>query len=221
MFFPPSCYHCGRELVGDERYLCMSCQMNLPLTGNAAIVDNETEMRLGGRVPVEAGVSLMYYDRQMSSRAILHNIKYHGHYKMAHDFGAKLGEEIARSGRFEDVDCLVPVPLHWAKKWLRGYNQSELLCQGINRTFPRPICKDVLYRNRYTRTQTHKSFVRRQENMQGVFSVKHAEKLADKHILLVDDVITTGATTDSCWNVLKAIPGIRVSIASLAITNGH
>lgn len=221
MLFPATCYHCGRRLVGDERYFCMHCQLDMPFTHNAAVGDNETELRIGGRIPVKAGASLLYYQNEMCSKTLLHQIKYYEHYKMAYDYGSLLGKEIAQSGRFDDVDCLVPVPLHWIKRWRRGYNQSELLSRGIQASFDRPICKDVLYRKRYTQTQTHKSQEQRIENMQDVFAVKNTSKLEGRHILLVDDVITTGATSDSCWSALKTIPGIRISIASLAIATSH
>ncbi|MCQ2298234.1 MAG: double zinc ribbon domain-containing protein [Bacteroidales bacterium] len=221
ILFPPTCYHCGKELVSGERYLCMDCQLNLPITHNAHILGNETELRVGGRIPVEAGASLLYYQKGMVSRELLHHIKYYGHYKMATDYGAMLGIELSKSGRFEQVDYLVPVPLHWYKKWQRGYNQSEYICKGIQKHFERPICSDVLYRKRYTRTQTHKSHEKRMDNMADVFGVRNNSKLENKHILLVDDVITSGATTDACWSALKTTPGIHISIASLAIATSH
>lgn len=195
----------------------MDCQMHLPLAGFSSMPDNATELRLGGRVPVVAGTSLYFYNHDAPSRSLLHNIKYYGHYKMALEYGSLLGKEISSCHRFDTVDMLVPVPLHWFKKLQRGYNQSELLCRGIAQSFPRPICTQVLYRKKYTTTQTHKNRLQRQDNMIGVFGINNAQTLEGKHILLIDDVITSGATTCSCWEALKQIPGIQISIASLAI----
>lgn len=220
LFFPPTCYHCGESLVGNERNLCLKCQMRLPLTNFSNAKNNDTEMRIGGRIPVIAATSLMYYKRESPSQTILHQIKYHGHYRMAHEYGSILGKELADSGRFDDVDVLIPVPLHWLKKWKRGYNQSELLCKGIADSFPKPINTHTLYRKRYTHTQTHKNHFRRMENMIGVFGLRDKKTLEGKHVLLVDDVITSGATTESCWQALKSVPNIKISIASLAIAGG-
>ena len=219
IFFPATCYHCGTPLVGDERYLCLNCQ--LQISTNTAIIapNNITEQRLGGRIPLVAGASYMHYIKGTPSQTILHQLKYYGNTKIGYTYGQLLGNALRLSGRFDDIDVLIPVPLHHFKQWQRGYNQSEILCKGIASTFPHPIEKHLLQRNTYTQTQTHKNRIQRMENMQGVFSIKHPERLNGKHILLVDDVITTGATTDACWETLKTIPNLRISIASLAITN--
>ena len=219
IFFPATCYHCGTPLVGDEKYLCLNCQMQLANSSILSMPNNAIEMRLGGRIPIEAGIAYMYYEKNTPSQAILHQLKYYGNTKIGYTYGSILGQEIKESGRFDDVDVIVPVPLHCIKKWQRGYNQSEILSKGIASTFPRPIFKNVLYRKTYTRTQTHKNRIQRMENIQDVFAIKNKDILENKHILLVDDVITTGATSNACWEALKQIPNLRISIASLAITN--
>lgn len=219
IFFPATCYHCGKPLVGDEQFLCLNCQLQLSDTTNISMSNNVTEMRLAGRIPLIAGASFMYYEKGTPSQTILHQLKYYGNTKIGYTYGCLLGQRIASSKRFDDVDILIPVPLHRFKKWQRGYNQSEILCKGIATTFPRPICTNVLYRKSYTKTQTHKNRIQRMENMMNVFATKNTELIEGKHILLVDDVITTGATSDACWTALKTIPNLQISIASLAITN--
>ena len=219
ILFPAKCYHCGTPLVGDERFLCLNCQMHLSETCNANIPNNATEMRLAGRIPIIAGASFMYYEKGTPSQTILHQLKYFGNTKIGYTYGRILGQQLINSGRFNDIDIIIPVPLHKLKQWQRGYNQSEILCKGIASTFHKPICTNILYRNIYTKTQTHKNRIQRMDNMNGVFSIKNSHLIEGKHILLIDDVITTGATSEACWTALKTISNLRISIASLAITN--
>lgn len=137
---------------------------------------------------------------------------------MARTYGRLLGNELKHSGRFNDIDCIIPVPLHFIRRMRRGYNQSEQLSQAVAEVFKCPVLTRNLYRKRYTSTQTHKNRTERRKNMQNVFGIRHPEQLSGKHILLIDDVITTGATTTSCFLALSQIPDLRISIASLAIT---
>ena len=132
--------------------------------------------------------------------------------------GRQLGLHLINSGLFDDVDLLIPVPLHRSKERRRGYNQSLLLCEGIAQTFPRPIVSGNLIRTRHTESQTHKTRIERLDNMKGVFALKNPDELKGKHILLIDDVITTGATTEACWMALRSVEGVQISIASLAIS---
>ena len=132
--------------------------------------------------------------------------------------GRQLGLHLNKSGLFDDVDLLMPVPLHRNKERRRGYNQSLLLCEGIIQTFPRPIVSGNLIRTRHTESQTHKTRIERLDNMKGVFALKNPDELKGKHILLIDDVITTGATTEACWMALRSVEGVQISIASLAIS---
>ena len=132
--------------------------------------------------------------------------------------GRQLGLHLNKSVLFDDVDLLMPVPLHRHKERRRGYNQSQLICEGIIQTFPRPIVSGNLIRTRHTDSQTHKTRIERLDNMKGVFALKNPDELKGKHILLIDDVITTGATTEACWMALRSVEGVQISIASLAIS---
>lgn len=218
LFFPALCCHCGEPLVGDETDLCTSCLAQMPWAHNAATPDNEVEKRFIGRVPCQSAASLLVFHQGGVAQSIVHHIKYYGNLRLARQFGLLLGKELLESGRFGDVDCLVPVPLHPLRKMRRGYNQSQLLCQAIAETLRIPVVTNNLVRRRYTTSQTHKSRQDRMDNMQAVFAVRHPEQFADRHILLVDDIITTGATTENCYHALSGIPGLRISIASLAST---
>ena len=132
--------------------------------------------------------------------------------------GQQLGLALSRSGEFDGVDILMPVPLHRRKERIRGYNQSLLLCKGMAMTLGRPISEGNLVRTRHTETQTRKSREERLDNMQGVFRLSRPDELEDKHVLLVDDVLTTGSTTEGCWEAMRNVKGLRISIATLAVS---
>lgn len=219
LFLPETCYACGHPLEGDERWLCIPCLSHLPLTHYSAVPGNATELHLMGRIHFEAATSYMFFSQGSASQAIVHAIKYYGDEPLGRQMGSLMGADLVASKRFDDVDCLVPVPLHRRKQWHRGYNQSLLLCQGIATTFPRPIVADQLLRVLHTETQTDKDRIGRMDNIRKAFTVRDASKFQGRHILLVDDVLTTGATLAECADVLLAIPDTRVSIASLTLAN--
>lgn len=217
LFFPRLCCICSTPLVDEEHDICTRCLLALPEALSAKSDNNFVEKRFIGRIPIEHATALLLFTKDGNAQKILHQIKYHGNERLAVTMGRKLGLHLAASGLFDSVDVLIPVPLHRRKERRRGYNQSLRLCQGIAQTFPRPIVSDNLTRIRHTDTQTHKNRIERLENMKDVFAVRNADALKGKHILLIDDVITTGATTESCCQPLLAIPGLRISIAALAV----
>lgn len=217
LFFPETCCCCRQPLVGETGDLCTRCQLHLAVSDYASRPNNPTELRLSGRIPFVAATSHLLFTHGSITQSILHAIKYRDNTRLAHSMGRMMGRSLLHSGRFDDVDLIVPVPLHPAKQRRRGYNQSALLCLGIADTFPRPVADKHLVRAKNTATQTHKNRQERLDNMRDVFAVRHPKVLYGKHILLVDDVLTTGATIEACWLTLKEIPGIRISIATLAI----
>lgn len=218
LFFPNVCAICGQPLVGDEHDLCSHCLLQLPEALNAEADDNLIERRFRGRLPYQAVTALLLFTRGNKTQRIIHQIKYYGHQQLAVAMGRQLGLRLAANPRFADVDLLIPVPLHRRKQRRRGYNQSLLICQGIAQTFPRPIVADNLRRTRFTRSQTHMNRQQRLDNMSGVFSLDDPAALQGRHLLLVDDVVTTGATTEACCQALLKAPATRVSIAALAIS---
>jgi len=219
IIYPDVCIHCGEPLVGDERHLCTRCMAQIPWTHSASACENEVELRLAGRIPYVAGAALLLFRRGNIAQSIVHQIKYHSNLALAKQYGHLLGAELLASGRFNDIDCLVPVPLHRRRKRQRGYNQSELLCDAMAENMHVPVVTGNLYRRRYTDTQTRKNRLARMDNMKEVFAIRHPERFENKHILLVDDIITTGATTENCYHALRHIPGLSISIAALAVTS--
>lgn len=223
IFFPDTCRHCGTLLVGDERGLCTDCMGGIAwLDGSVAEATgyNNVEERLAGLVPLVRGAALMVFRKGSVVQSIVHEIKYYHNTTMAKQFGRLLGEMLRDTGRYKDIDLIVPVPLHWYKQMKRGYNQSHFLCEGISQVLQKPVERRNLYRRKYTESQTHKNWTERQNNMQGVFAVRHPERLSGKHLLLVDDILTTGATTTACYDALKDIEGLKISVAVLAVVDG-
>lgn len=218
ILMPRLCIHCGQPLVGDEHDLCTHCLTQIAWLPNATAEGNPAEERLQSLIPFEAAGALLLFHKETPVQTLVHQIKYHRNTRLAEQYGRLLGEVVASSDRYADVDLLVPVPLHPLKQLRRGYNQSMLLCEAMRKALPRPVSHGNLYRRRYTRTQTHKNRQQRQDNMRGVFAVRHPEQLEGKHLLLVDDILTTGATLTACHEALKAIPGLRISVAVLAVT---
>ena len=217
LLFPRLCPVCGRALSVGERHVCALCMAELPRTGYHTIDFNPMEQLFAGKVPVERATGYFFYERGSRHAAILHAIKYHNQPQMGEWMGRHFACEVAQSGFFGDVDAVVPVPLHRGKLARRGYNQSEYIARGISSVIGSPVEKVVKAVKGHD-TQTHKGRHERLVNMQGVFAVASAEAIAGRHLLLVDDVVTTGATLLSCAEVLRqAAPDVRISIATLAV----
>lgn len=217
ILFPSTCIGCGSLLVGSERHLCTKCVASLPLTNYYEIENNPMELRFAGRIPFQAASAHLIFQHQSITRTILHEIKYHNNIPLALTMGRQIGLALSQSHRFDDVSSLVPVPLHWIKKWTRGYNQAEIICKGIAETFPRPIITQSLYRQSFTSTQTKKSRLDRLKNMENVFALRNTASLIGHHVLLVDDMTTSGSTLESAASTLLQIPDITISLISLGI----
>ena len=214
VLFPTTCACCGEVLVRGERQVCLNCLANMSTTSFSAIGDNPVERRLLGRIPLVNATSIYYFQKTGAVRNVVHAMKFHGNAELCLMMGRQMGLSLLSSGRFDDVELLVPVPLHWLRRFRRGYNQSELLCKGIAEVMHLPVCSGAVVRHRYTHQQSLQSGRHREKNVEGAFKVRKAGKLAGKHILLVDDVLTTGATIAACADVIAAVPGVRISVAT-------
>lgn len=217
VLFPSTCACCGSVLVSGERQVCMHCLMDMASTGFSSFSDNVAERMLLGRFPFEAATAIYHFRRDNRVRGMVHAMKFHGNDELCRLMGRQMGMELLRSGRFDDVEVLVPVPLHWRRKLGRGYNQSELLCRGIADVMPRPVNTTAVVRHRYTRRQSLQKSSLRATNVEGAFRVRRPDELAGRHLLLVDDVLTTGATITACANVLAAVPDVTISVAMFSI----
>lgn len=221
LLMPRTCLVCGRVLLEDEDCVCSACRYNIPLTGFSQSKDNPVKLLFDNELPVEAATAMFWFVRETEWQRIIHKFKYAGRWFFAQKMGEWLGEELRNSGDFDDVDMIVPVPLHLRRRLKRGYNQSEQLAIGISRRMGVECDFRSVCRRSYNESQTTKSRVERWGNVARIFEVRRAERLRGRHILLVDDVLTTGATISSCAiEIIKACEGdVRISIASLAVSN--
>ena len=217
LLFPRLCPVCGSELNAGERYVCARCMAELPRTGFHSMEFNPMEQLFAGKVPVERATGYFFYERGSRHASILHSIKYYNQPQLGEWMGRQFAHEVAASGVFDAVDAIVPVPLHRSKLVQRGYNQSEYIARGISKVINRPVAK-LLKAVKEHDTQTRKGRYERLVNMQNVFTVTDITAIAGRHLLLVDDVVTTGATLLTCAETLKqSVADVRISIATLAV----
>jgi ComF family protein len=218
LFLPHQCAGCGSDIISNEQVLCMHCISRLPLTHFHMHANNPIEKIFWGRIPVTHAASFLYFSKDSLLQRIVHQIKYKGNKELGLFIGHKMGEALLQANRFHDIDVLVPLPLFAARERKRGYNQAFILCQGMANVLQLPVLKNAIRRHTFSETQTHKNRIERWLNMQGKFELQEPEAIAGKHILLVDDVITTGATLEACAQELLTAAHTRVSIMTMAYT---
>lgn len=219
LFFPHTCAGCGSDILSSKQLICLHCLRGLPRTGFEHLADNPVEKIFWGRLPLQAASSHLYFSKSSRLQAILHQLKYKGRRDLGILLGKLMGEALQNAARFNTVEAIVPLPLHPSKERKRGYNQAALLSDGISSMLNKPVINNLLIRTRSTESQTHKGREARWQNMQGKFKCNIPAAPAYKHILLVDDVITTGASLEAAGAALLNIPGLQISIASLAYTS--
>lgn len=217
LFFPQPCEVCGEVLVQGEKVICLSCLVEIPRTQFHLQKGNNLEKVFWGRVKLEQVAAYFYYTKGSSYQALLHRLKYEGRKEIGFEIGRLYGSELKSAGAFKDVDFLVPIPLHPKKEKKRGYNQSLQIANGLAESLAIPVRTDILLRDHFTETQTNKSRIQRWENVTEIFSVCAPEMLTDKHLVLIDDVITTGATIEACSEVITAAARCRISALSMAV----
>ena len=218
IFFPRLCSGCGNDLFGVEEMLCIECIDKLPTTNFHLHLNNPVEKIFWGRLPLAGASSYLYFTKDSLLQHLLHAFKYNGDKEIGFYFGRCMGKSFVQSNRFNDIYGLIPLPLHPKKERKRGYNQAVVLCEGIADIMQIPILKDVIIRPTATQTQTHKNRIRRWENIDGKFLLVQPELIKNKHVLLVDDVVTTGATLESCGLELLETKQTTLSVATLAYT---
>ena len=218
LFYPHNCLGCGSDIIEKENFLCLECINNLPHTGFALHANNPVEKIFWGRIPVVAGMSEFYFSKDSIIQNLIHEFKYRGNKNLGLYLGKIIGKTMLNSNRFSNIDFLIPLPLFTEKEFKRGFNQSSILCSGIKEVMNIPVITKNVIRRIHTETQTKKGRIQRWENVEKSFSVIEPEMLKGKHILLVDDVITTGATIEACGREILKTEGIQMSVASLAIS---
>ena len=219
LFYPHICCGCGSDVIQNEQVLCIECLDQLPLTNFHMHASNPVARVFAGRLPLISASSFVYFTKGSVMQRLMHAFKYRGKKNIGTYFGRRMGECYKSCGSLEHVDCLIPLPLHPAKQKVRGYNQAQVICEGMSQILDIPVLTTVIKRSTRTSTQTRMNRMERWENMEGKFVIHDRHALEQKHVLLVDDVITTGATLESCGTTLLQGGGASLSIVSLAYTS--
>ncbi len=219
VIYPDVCEVCGVSLTRGEETMCLHCLMKLPRTQIHREDFNLLHKRLAGNVPIERAGGYFYYYRESDYAQLIHRAKYCGRPVIAERLGARYAREIVADGFFDGIDMIIPVPLHRFKLISRGYNQSDAVARGISRVTGLPVGNNLVAGRGHS-SQTRKNSYERWLNAQDVYAVSRHEELAGKHLLIVDDVVTTGATILACCEALhRAAPSARISVLALGITH--
>ncbi len=216
LLFPRLCHGCGNQLLRNEKVICTECFVVIPRTNFHLIPDNPVEKLFWGRCPVERAAAFSYYTRDSRIRRMIHHLKYNGAAETGTELGRIYGNSLKNTVFLDGIDLIVPVPLHPSKLRRRGYNQSELISKGISESTGIPVSTDILKRITVTSTQTRKSRYDRWINVNDIFRINDREGIEGKHILIVDDVITTGSTIEACASEILKADHVKVSVAALA-----
>ncbi|MCB0473408.1 MAG: ComF family protein [Flavobacteriaceae bacterium] len=216
LFFPRVCVSCGNSLMKNEPVVCLACLHQLPLTFFNGEPANDLEKTFYGRLQVEFGTALLYYHPKGISQRVIHQLKYKGQQQVGTFFGTWLGNELLKTDRFPVIDCIVPVPLDRLKMKKRGYNQLTTFGLELSRILQVPYIDDKLIRKSARGTQTKKNRLKRWQDINEQFIVKEISFFDNKHVLLIDDVITTGATLEACAKALLRSQNLKISIATMA-----
>lgn len=220
LFYPQVCPACGNLLTRNEETVCLTCRYLLPKTEYEKNADNPLAQMFYGQVNFNAVTAEFFFSKTGKVQHLLHQLKYEGNQDAGFFLGQQLGESIKDAELFSGIDFIIPIPLHPKKEHLRGYNQSHVIAQGVEDKTSIPIMRDCLYRKVFTSTQTKKSREERWENVKDIFDLKNGERLKGRHILLIDDVLTTGATLLAAGITLSKIENIKISVATAACAAG-
>ncbi len=219
LFYPRLCVTCGNRLISQEKHVCIECWQDLPVTNFHLNPENKVAQLFWGRVEIQHATAFFSYKKGSKYQQLIHYIKYKGLKELGIETGQRFAYSLLDSEFFKNIDILVSIPLHPKKQKKRGFNQSELIAHGMAKGLKKPVSLDNLYREIFTSTQTRKNRYDRWQNVEGIFNVKHPEEFTGKHILLIDDVVTTGSTLQAGAHQLLKLKNTKVSIATLAFAD--
>ena len=220
LMFPHTCFGCGSDILDIDNFLCLLCINELPHTNYANHANNPAEKLFWGRVPIKAAMCAFYFTKVSIVQNLIHEFKYKGNRKIGTYLGNMIGKSIQESHRFKDISIIIPLPLHFEKEKRRGFNQAKILCDGISEITGHPVATNHVVRIKDTESQTKKKRIQRWENVDKIFRILYPDGLEGKHVLLVDDVITTGSTLEACASEILKVKNTKVSIATLAMASG-
>jgi ComF family protein len=216
LFFPELCLGCQRSLLLQEEFICTHCHYSLPYTNFHLEQDSQAAKKLWGRVRVEKVASYLYFASGSHVQQIMHSIKYRNRPSAAQFLGRHYGVELVAADVFKDADLIIPVPLHKKRMIQRGYNQSEYFGKGLSESMGIEMHTTIIKRTHHRKSQITRNRYERYENTKGIFTIRQPAAIVDRHIILVDDILTTGATLEACANALLEVKGVKVSIITLA-----
>ena len=218
--FPQVCAICGSDALPKQQLLCLPCLEALPQTYFHLHANNGAEAIFTGRLPLQHATAQYYFTKESGLQHLLHRMKYKGDKELCLYMGRLMGQQLSATDWIKNIDALVPLPLFLQRERQRGYNQSALLCDGMAEVLHLPVLKEVVVRSAATESQTRKNRVQRWQNMEGRFSITKVDKMEGRHVLLVDDVVTTGATLEACGRAILEAPGTQLSVATLCYSAG-
>jgi len=218
LFYPIYCAACDNPLYKNERVLCTSCRHRLPLGNFHKVNAKKIEKVFYGRAKIENATSLLVFEKDSLVQNLIHNLKYRGREEIGKELGIWLAQELIQSSNYQYIDAIIPVPLHPRRLRERGFNQVEKFGKEIAEKLDAEYIDFVLKKKSYNKKQSKNSRLTRWMNTSETFGIQNESLLINKHIMIVDDIVTTGATIEACIQVLKSIPGIKISIATMAIT---
>lgn len=217
LFFPKSCSGCDVILLANEKVICSICRHNIPLTNHHLWKENEAYNKFYGRIPVEYASAFLYFHKKGIVQQLIHNLKYKGHEEIGSILGDWYAEDLKKIILSLKANEIIPVPLHPKKLKERGYNQVSTFSQSLSKNLNLNYNDTILFRKVYSKTQSKKNLLGRSEGIERIFDVHFTEKDHGKHFILIDDVITTGATLEACGRALLKIPGAKISIICMAM----
>jgi len=219
LFFPKVCSGCSSFLLTNENVICTVCRHDIPLTNHHLIINNDAFKKFYGRIPVLHASALFYFHKKGIVQQLIHNLKYKGHEEIGAILGEWYAEDLRTIALLHTADEIIPVPLHRRKLKERGYNQVTTFGKSLSTSLKIDYNDSLLKRNVYSKTQSKKTLLGRTEGIETIFSVTFTEKDHNKHFLLIDDVITTGATLEACSRALLQIPGAKISVVCMAMAH--
>lgn len=219
LLFPKVCMACRDVLLANENTICVSCRHELPLTNHVETASNELKQKFYGRLSLEHASALLYFHKKGLVQELIHQLKYKNKQEIGHFLGEWYAFDLKSIHEQHHFDAIIPVPLHRKRKIERGYNQLTTFGQALSKSLEVPLCENILHRDSYAVTQTKKSFLDRIDSSKTIFDVEFTAEDHHKHFLLIDDVMTTGATLEKCGKALLKIPGAKLSIVCMAYTH--
>lgn len=217
LLFPRLCCGCGTHLLRNEKLICTECYVSIPRTDYHLTVENPVEKLFWGRCNITRASAFSYYTKGSRIRKIIHSLKYKGIKEIGTEMGRIYAASLKSSDFLVGIDMIIPVPLHPSRERRRGFNQSDLICEGISEISGIPVRKDILRRVVLSDTQTRRSRYERWLNVDGIFDVAVPLAIEGKHLLIVDDVITTGSTIEACASEILKVKDVQVSVIALAV----